>query len=201
MKILVSPSIKEPYKNQVEYSFDKKWFSFLNNIFDNIELVLPEKCDDKLDLIILTGGNDLVFNNPIKRNIMRQKQDKKLYNLALINNIPLIGICFGAQFIAYKLNCKIKKIDGHIGNHLVKTCNQDSLLVNYRKKFLVNSYHNMGIIDQSKKIIALATAEDNSIELFKAKNKKILGMMWHPERFSKIRKVDKDIFTTFYNQK
>ena len=40
---------------------------------------------------------------------------------------------------------------------------------------------------------------DNSIELFKSKTKKILGMMWHPERNKKFSSIDKKIFKGFYD--
>ena len=40
---------------------------------------------------------------------------------------------------------------------------------------------------------------DNSIELFKSKTKKILGMMWHPERNKKFSQIDKKIFKNFYD--
>ena len=36
------------------------------------------------------------------------------------------------------------------------------------------------------------------MEAFHIKNKKILGLMWHPERYSKIKKIDQKIIKTFY---
>ena len=200
MKILMSPSVRELNKNQIEYSLDKKWLSFLYEVFGDFELLLPEKYSLALELIILCGGNDLLKINSNKVNRIRYKQDKKLYDFALKNNIPLIGICYGAQFLAEKLNCKLEKIKNHVGNHLVSIHNHESFLIKKNKNFKVNSFHNIGIIGKTEKITILATAEDKSIELFRV-NKIFLGMMWHPERFNKTRAVDKDIFLTFYRQK
>ena len=36
----------------------------------------------------------------------------------------------------------------------------------------------------------IAFTKDSSIEAFKHNNKQILGIMWHPERYKKIRKFD-----------
>ena len=45
----------------------------------------------------------------------------------------------------------------------------------------------------------LAFAKDQSIEAFVNFDKKILGIMWHPERFNNFRKFDKQIIKNFYD--
>ena len=199
MKILISPTIREPHKAQFEYTIDKEWVSFLSTIFGDIELVLPEQYKQKIDLIILCGGNDLVHLKASKKDLIRYKQDKKLYEYAIKENIPLVGICYGAQFIAEKLDCKLGKIKKHVGDHFIKTTSNESDLFKKKRKFIVNSFHDYGIIESSQKIIPLAFAADNTIELFKATNLNCLGMMWHPERYNKIKKIDKEILLNFCN--
>ena len=41
-------------------------------------------------------------------------------------------------------------------------------------------------------------ADDNTVEAFHAKNKKILGIMWHPERYDKFKYFDKKLIKNFY---
>lgn len=200
MKILIAPSIQEPHRNQFEYSISKKWYPLLSSIFGNIEIVHPEEFKKKIDLIILSGGNDLVSLVPGKKNLIRDNQDRNLYYHAKKNNIPIIGICYGAQFISKKLRCKIDRVHGHVGNHSVKICVTQNIIINKRKKFNVNSYHNYAIIKASKKIEPLCYSNDNTVELFRGKTDRCLGMMWHPERYAKTRKIDKEIFLNFYNQ-
>tara|TARA_B100000795_G_C22800773_1_gene441806 strand:- start:1051 stop:1656 length:606 start_codon:yes stop_codon:yes gene_type:complete len=199
MKILISPTIREPHKSQFEYTIDKKWVSFLSNIFGDIELVLPEQYKKKIDLIILCGGNDLVHLKASEKDLIRYRQDKKLYEYAIKENIPLIGICYGAQFIAEMLDCKLGKIKKHVGDHFIQATTNELNLFEKKKKIIVNSFHDYGIIESSKKIIPLALAADNTIELFKATNLNFLGIMWHPERFNKIKKIDKEILLNFCN--
>ena len=197
MKILISPTIKEPYKNQFEYAIDSNWFSFLSDTFGDIEIIIPQKNLKKIDLIILSGGNDLISIDKNKKNLLRYKQDKLIYEFALKKKIPLIGICYGAQFLSTQLNCDIGKVHNHIGNHRINIINTVSPILSSKKIHSVNSFHNYGIVKASKKIIPLSVAKDNSIESFKGLDVNCLGIMWHPERFNKTRNVDKEIFLNF----
>jgi putative glutamine amidotransferase len=76
----------------------------------------------------------------------------------------------------------------HVGTHNVTL---------YKKKHSVNSYHNIIIRKISKNFKIIATAEDNSIEAFVNRKLKILGIMWHPERYNKIKKFDLDLLKKF----
>ena len=88
---------------------------------------------------------------------------------------------------------KIKK-KNHIGNHIVN--------FEFKKKKLkkiVNSYHNEIIKNKRKKMInVFGLAEDNTVEAFHIKDKKILGIMWHPERYKKVKYFDKDLIKNFF---
>ena len=63
----------------------------------------------------------------------------------------------------------------------------------------VNSYHNDTIkIKKSKLVNIFGVALDNTVEAFHVSKKKILGIMWHPERYSKIKSFDKELIKKFY---
>ena len=51
-------------------------------------------------------------------------------------------------------------------------------------KLNVNSFHNYGIgpKDLSKKLKVIGIDDKKNIEMYLLKEKKILGIMWHPER-------------------
>tara|TARA_B100002051_G_C16673369_1_gene605744 strand:+ start:444 stop:1055 length:612 start_codon:yes stop_codon:yes gene_type:complete len=202
MRIILIPSIKTPYQSQIEYSIDRKLYKLINDLFLNPEILLPEgdKKSKKIDLIIISGGNNLSSKENIKANIERDKLSKKYLNLALKDKIPIIGICYGAQFIAEKYNSTLVKVKNHVGKHKIYF-DKKIKLKNFKYKLIVNSFHQYAIKHISKDLDVLATASDFTIELFHHKKNKILGMMWHPERYKNIRSIDAEIIKTFYRNK
>ena len=190
MKIGIIPSVQEKYKNQFEYSCDIKLFKFLKTTFskDSIELLtINHKVDKNYKLIVISGanGNDLIQFNSQKKNIIRKEIDDKFYKVSQKLNIPILGICHGAQYLAKKFSSTIIK-KKHIGNHSVK-------FTNHKEPIIVNSFHTKVISRLGKKLISKAVAYDNTVEFFIHKDKKILGIMWHPERYKNFKKIDKNI--------
>ena len=190
MKIGIVPSIQEKYKNQFEYSCDVKLIELLLGIFRNCKvelLTVNHKIDNKFNLIIISGasGNDLISFSKSKKNNLRNKLDNKFFNLSQKFNIPILGICHGAQYLAKKFSSVLKKKD-HVGNHYIRFNDNN-------KKFIVNSYHTKIITKLGRELISQAQANDKSIEYFKQQKKKITGIMWHPERFKKTNKIDINI--------
>lgn len=135
--------------------------------------------------IILTSGGDA-----LKKDV-RYYSELLLINFAYKKNIPLIGICRGAQAINLYFSGKIKKISNHVRkNHKLK------IHFGNKQKVITNSYHDYGIKKEilGKNLKVLGETNDGSIELFRHKSKKIVGMMWHPERFKKLRSFELKIF-------
>ena len=75
--------------------------------------------------------------------------------------------------------------------HEIKYQNKNNFLK--KQSLKVNSFHNFGIDKKSLgtnlEIIAFAT--DNTIEEFKHYKYKIYGTMWHPERETNYKKINK----------
>ena len=135
--------------------------------------------------IILTSGGDA-----LKKDV-RYYSELLLIDFACKKNIPLIGICRGAQAINLYFSGKIKKISNHVRkNHKLK------IHFGNKQKVITNSYHDYGIKKEilGKNLKVLGETNDGSIELFRHKSKKIVGMMWHPERFKKLRSFELKIF-------
>ena len=114
MKIGIIPSIQEKYKNQFEYSCDLNLILFLKKIYKNSQIELltfDHKIDKKFKLLVISGasGNDLVSFGRSKKNLIRNKLDTQFFNKASNINIPIFGICHGAQFIAKKFSSLLKK--------------------------------------------------------------------------------------------
>lgn len=193
MKIAIIPSIQIRYKNQVESILDLRWIDFLKKKYNkncNID-ILNLNSSLNHDILIITGGNDLPNLKNNKTNIYRNKLDKKFYSLAVKKNIPIVGICHGAMFIANKAYCKVVKTNNHVKRHFIYPSIYGKNIK--FKKINTNSFHNYKINLLSNKFHILMEASDKSIECFISRNKKILGIMWHPERFKVYRKFDFDL--------
>ena len=125
---------------------------------------------------------------------------KKLINEGF-KKIPIIAICRGFQLINHLLNKNIKDID-KVKNHR----NKKSFIYIKKKyfiknKILVNSFHNLQIIKLNNKLKKIAETKDGNIEIAFSKKKRILGLMFHPERYNKDQiEVDK-IIKKFVNFK
>lgn len=138
----------------------------------------------RVDLLIISGGNDLksIISNDI--NILRDEFESNCIKYAIENKIPIFGVCKGAQSLANFLGACFEKVSTHVGEHEID-------LLGYRLK--VNSYHNYAIksIENAK---ILASSTDGYIEAFSNEKFKILGAMWHFEREAKPSQASKKIF-------
>ena len=129
-------ALKLKLKPQVLPNIDPKK---INNLFDN----------KKPNLIVLTGGNDLIQKKlKFQKNtsIKRDNFEKGLIRFAIKEKITLIGVCRGMQILNNFFKGKITPITNHVNkNHKLFFSND------YKKYFNneVNSFHNWGI----KKII------------------------------------------------
>ena len=180
--ILIIPTFREIYKNQIELCIDSRLVNFFSKINKNykVQIAYTKKISD-FDILVLSGGNDIVSHSNKQKDLERSKYDNHYYKIALKNKKIIIGICHGALFLANKFKSSIIKTNHHVGSHYI---------FNKKKKIKVNSYHNYKIIKVTKYLRACHFADDNSIESFEARNMKVFGIMWHPERYKKFKKFD-----------
>lgn len=159
-----------------------------------IELVNEIK---NLDGIILQGGNDFY------------DYDRIIAKYFLNNDIPILGICLGAQLLSSISENNLEKIDlDKYNNHLFNDHNikheiiidKNSFLYEIIKeeKILVNSFHK-SMIKPNSKFTVSAYSIDNVVEAIEFKNKKFaLGLQWHPEK-EPYDKYNKKIFDKFFD--
>lgn len=193
MKILIVPTIREIYKNQFEYCTDLRLVNLFEKTFINPRVeIYNGSMKDNYDLVVISGGNSSIIQK--KKDKIRNQLDNEIYNFAIKKNIKILGICHGAQFLAKKFKFKIKRDKNYIRSHEI-FCNFDN--VEFKKT--VNSFHNDSIkIKKSKIVKILAVTKDNTVEAFHIRKKKILGIMWHPERYNRIKKFDQILLRKFY---
>ena len=184
MSIIISSNYKKYYKTYIDF-VDHYWINYfkLKKLsFFSLPNITNYKIDlfkNKIELIILPGGNDLFSKDKISK--ARLKIEFGLIKYGLKKKIPILGICRGMQVINLFFKGKQSRIYGHMKTrHKIFFKNKF-----FAKKILnVNSYHNFGIpikkISNDLKVIAVD--KNDNVEMFKHKKKNIYGFMWHPER-------------------
>ena len=191
MKIGIVPTVREVYQNQFELSVDVKLLSFFKLVFKKCKFkLLTHSSIIDFDLLCLSGGNDI--NDKNKRKFyLRNRLDNYYYKESKKLKKPIVGICHGAQFIANKEGGKVIYVKQKIKPHKIYS---------NKIKYLnctVNSYHNLVIKKLPEKFEILAFDENKFIECFRIKKSKILGIIWHPERYGDLKQIDKKLFKQF----
>ena len=184
IKIGITSNIKKYYKGYIDF-IDHYWINFFEKKKIEYKLIpnskyLSEKILKKIDILILTGGNDIISKK--KESIIRNKIEINLINKAIKKKIPILGICRGAQLLNIKFGGRISKVKNQMRTrHNIYFYKNDIIKKNILN---VNSFHNYGIKhkDFSKKFKIIATDNDQNIEMFISKKNKIIATMWHPER-------------------
>ena len=130
--------------------------------------------------LILSGGGDIYKYKKNRINKLRDSIEIKLFNYFFKKNLPILLICRGFQLMIDMHKIKLFKQKNHVRkSHLLKLSNSKFLK---HSKLSVNSYHNYSIKKLPVNYINVASTKDGSIEIAEHKSKKILGLMFHPER-------------------
>ena len=200
--ILITQTVLYSKKRGYNFSLSKDWYDYSNKIGFNLipwdYKIIPSLLrKKKIHGIILSGGNDLFNNHKNKENKYRDMMEKKLIKYYLVKNIPILGTCRGFQLISSYLKSITKKCK----NHVRKSHN----LILAKSKFIdfkiltVNSFHDFGVYDLSNNFDIISLHKDQSIEIAEHKSKKLLCLMFHPERHNKTQsKIDK-FMKSFFN--
>lgn len=135
------------------------------------------------DILILEGGTDIdtiIYNKPRERYTStpdknRDKIEIELFQKAVAANVPILGICRGAQLsCALSGGSLIQHIDNHTSSHKVKT--------NLGENYWTSSCHHQAMIIDDTKHELLAWCEFDKIpEVVFFKDTKSLAIQGHPE--------------------
>jgi putative glutamine amidotransferase len=159
--------------------------------------------------LLLTGGADIYpefyndWDDGLNRTQYQPERDGfefKLLDYALLNKLPVLGICRGMQLINCRLNGNLifdigtirgtdhKKINDEEDRlHKVKI-SENSLLGEIIKESVgeINSSHHQAVDRLGEGLMISAKSPDGiieGIEWLEKKNKAfLLGIQWHPER-------------------
>lgn len=190
------------YPFNIRYILDESYIK----IFDKLNiLIIPVVSENNLDEIanscdalVLPGsavGVDPKYYNDVpfpgkKYKYDEYKLDKKIIDLFVKNNKPILGICggmqtlnvyFGGDLNQNILNHKLK--DG--SKHKINISSNSFLNNVYKQQFIeVNSYHRQAIRKLAPNFKITAVSEDGIIEAIEDGN--IIGVQYHPEKLNNI---------------
>ena len=199
-----------------------------------IPLMLPITGDDALiddylsivDGLYFSGGNDidpLLFGeDPIKEigeiDYSRDEFEIKLIKKAASKNMPILGICRGAQVINAALGGSLyqdiyaqregtnghspKFSSGGYAHHRVKIT-KDSKVYDILKteEINVNSFHHQAVKRLAEGFKITAVSEDGIIEAIESVNHSFLvGIQWHPEIMFERYPIFLKIFEALVNE-
>lgn len=185
----------------------------------NIELI------DKLDGVLMSGGNDLdpgFYGEFVTKEVGILSPKRDTVEIEMIKyiiektNKPLLGICRGLQVLNVacggtlyqdlkKSNLNDHSITSSPLNHPIHKIEikEESVLLKsiFDKKIIgVNSYHHQAVKGVGKDLIVTAESEDGIIEALEFNGEQfILGLQWHPEMMFD-SKIQQRVFEKFVSE-
>jgi putative glutamine amidotransferase len=170
-----------------------------------------------LDGLILSGGKDIsphYYGQVVEEKTRPVAQKKEESDLMLVRNaldmdLPILGICYGAQLLNVSL-----------GGSLLQDISSSNLLEHKRgvlhkvrlerdgrlykllgvDRLEVNSFHHQAIDRLGKGLRVCARAEDGLIEAVESTDKSfVLAVQWHPERMLDDPK-ERELFCAFLSE-
>jgi putative glutamine amidotransferase len=143
-----------------------------------------------LDAVLLSGGNSIasLIHSADDAAPERDAFESALISEALHRDIPTIAVCRGMQMINMYMGGGLSPITGHVAvRHEIMPAEIGLALPK-----TTNSYHDWSIAagDLATGLIPLAFDGEGNIEAFRHSEKKVLGIMWHPEREQPFNELD-----------
>ena len=150
-------------------------------IIDPDEISIERIREDTPKAIILSGGPSSIY----------EENAPKIPRWLLDINIPILGICYGHQLLAYMFGGKVSRGLGEFGRTRVKILDKKDLFMGLGDVLEVWMSHNDYVEKPPPDSEILAVSEDTGyIAAFRIKERKIFGVQFHPEVIHTERGLD-----------
>ena len=146
----------------------------LVNPYEEIDLA-------SFDGIILSGTDDALSYNSAD-------YSKTLISEFTTVRCPILGICFGMQFLASFYGGKVGLGEGEYGWTVAVFDTQNDLLTDYHRRELVHMEHTCDVTNlpvPHNEYRVIASTRQTDIAAFKHKFLPGYGVVWHPEKMHK----------------
>jgi N5-(cytidine 5'-diphosphoramidyl)-L-glutamine hydrolase len=172
---------------------DQAWTKFLAAC-GLVPVLLPNVAEaalvlcEEVDGLLLTGGNDLAEMGGDAPE--RDAVENALLDLAERRRLPVMGVCRGMQVIQRRFEIPLRRVEGHVAHRQV-------ILIE-GEPTEVNSYHRFAAFESRPPFDVWARADDGVVKAIRHSTLPLVGIMWHPERFSPFTSADVTLFRRFF---
>lgn len=175
MKIGISLETTRVLRDTWHSAINHDWYDFLKgHTIVPLVSAAPYPVDvTQFDLVILCGGNDMpdfvtwrMNNDP-----QRDRFEANLLDQAVEHGIPVVGICRGSHFINKHMGGTLRLLDTPY----------DAVEVELGG-ITVTCHHTIAIDQLAPEFETVLQDKHGVIELAVNRNKRLLGIGWHPER-------------------
>jgi putative glutamine amidotransferase len=175
MKIGISLETTRVLRDTWHSAINHNWYDFLKS-HTIVPLVSadPNTVDvAKFDLVILCGGNDMSDFVTWRNNNdpQRDQFEADLIDQAIAKNVPVVGICRGSHFINKHQGGTLRMLDVPYDNVEVEL-----------PGITVVCHHTIAIDQLAPGFEIVLQDKTGIIELAVNRDKRLLGIGWHPER-------------------
>nr|WP_246286574.1 gamma-glutamyl-gamma-aminobutyrate hydrolase family protein [Natronomonas gomsonensis] len=182
---------------------DQEWTTLLEDL-GHTPIPLPNSVNDgtshltemELDSLVLTSGNDLSsLEYPANPAPERDRFETEALEYAIDTGLPVLGVCRGLELLNTYFGGSLASIDGHVATtHAVEFTNEKSGF-EFPNRVIVNSYHDYAIPMDGvgDELQVLGKSPDDSVECMVHSEYPIWGIMWHPERQSPSKNLDRQL--------
>jgi len=216
MRVVENDSYKE-----TRDSISHDWIEWCEN-HGMFSVLLPNNLKDvnhylsqlSFDVIVLTGGNDIIPSGKSGSTFSLQRNlfEKCVIDFAIYNNVPIFAVCRGFQFVnkyfGGGLNMDISSSMGdqesHVAVEHTVTLNDTFKNMFKMSKLVTNSYHDHGVFesDLAEPLVSFANSNPSGlVEAYHHKDLPIIGLQWHPERETKSKAFDIKVLTKLVHKK
>ena len=228
---LITISLLQSCKKPNKIILSKASKNYINWIQDDNTVILDAYRISNIDSIlaiadgiIITGGEDinpLFYNDTLNLKVCgdidyrRDTLEKKLFDYAFENKIPLMGVCRGMQMINVasggtlygdipsEIGTKvIHRNNGEVMHEVVLTESCPLIFPEGRDTFMVNSWHHQGLKDIPDEINVVAKSFDGlpeAIYVDEELHPFMIAVQFHPERLGSDNPIRKRMRNNFYN--
>ena len=175
MKIGISLETTRVLRDTWHSAINHDWYDFLkgHTIVPLVSATTTPVDVSEFDLIVLCGGNDMSDFVTWRNNNdpQRDQFEAELIDRAIAKSVPVVGICRGSHFINKHMGGTLRMLETSYDNVKVELSG-----------ITVVCHHTIAIDQLAPGFEIVLQDKVGVVELAVNKDKRLLGIGWHPER-------------------